>query len=542
MEPIRQTQVQPILLSKIRPNPQQPRHVITPEMVESMAASLKLAGLKNPVKVRPLTDGQFEIISGHIRAAGARKLDWETLPALVLDLTPEQVLLESILDNRGQEMNWLDLYQSIEILLKADPETNQKKVGDLLEVDQTTVSRASILMNCLNPGSRAKLYEQFVKPEAEQVTQRAVFALTLLKEPEKVEKALKVVLDHHMTEPQAAKLAAWVLQTGKDPGEYPQKREKEGEVDPSDPNSRFWKPLPSYMHVHKTSKGYRAVMDLTFVQGPVAVYGAMAWMENLKAQTNAGAPDPQFNNAWPQLVEGAKQQLEEEKRLQVEAEKHDKLLADEKALAKSQREEERQAAQKAKAEARNAAAALHSLKKTQTQKETQGTIRAMGELVKMKVGENLGPGTLTEMVVRAAHNGQKAKALKLYGDGLAHLGKTEEEQKALLSEIEEPVNQMADLKKQLGVRNSESGTSGSQTSAEKQTPVVANQAEAKGDGIQEQAPAPSPGLLGQVVQEAKDKLKDVTAQGVTDTLVKDAKQAINYQIRKGMRDILKDVF
>ena len=518
MEPVRQTQVQSVLLSKIHPNPNQPRHVITPEMVESMAASLKSAGIKNPVKLRPMPDGQFEIISGHIRAAGARKLDWETLPALVLDLTPEQALLESILDNRGQEMTWLDLYQSIESLQKVNPNLTQQELGDRLEVDRSVISRAIKLLSFLTESSRKLICENLTKLDGYQVSENAVYRLTDLKTPETVEKALQVVLDRHMTEPQAAKLAAWVLQTGKEPQEYPSqpgKKGKEQELDPSDPNAHYWKPLPSYVQVRKTPQGYRVVMDLMPSEGPVAVYGAMAWLESLKADAEGATPDMQYNDAYTQLVEEAKKRFAEESRLQKAAEE--------------QAEAQKATTEKAKAEAKKAATALKEFHKTQAQKQAQVALGDFKGIVRANIESNLGKGTLSDMVFKAAEGGQKAKALKLYADGLAHLGKTEADQKPALGMFEGFFAQWADLRRQSAVRNSQ--------------PTVEAQGPNPEAGInQSKDEASNAGsVLGQVVEAAKDKL-NMTPQSITDALVNDAKKAANYEIRKDMRDVLKDVF
>ena len=43
-----------IPITKIRPNPKQPRHVITPEAVDKKVASLKADGQETPIKVRQL--------------------------------------------------------------------------------------------------------------------------------------------------------------------------------------------------------------------------------------------------------------------------------------------------------------------------------------------------------------------------------------------------------------------------------------------------------------------------------------------------------
>lgn len=55
------------------------------------------------------------------------------------------------------------------------------------------------------------------------------------------------------------------------------------------------------------------------------------------------------------------------------------------------------------------------------------------------------------------------------------------------------------------------------------------------------SPAGKKSLLQQVGEEAKQDLK-ITPQGVTDALAKDAKQAVNYEIRRGLRSLINSFF
>src|SRR5258708_26437381 len=129
--------LQKIPLSKIRPNPNNPRHVIDPDVVESLAINLREEGQKTPVKARPLTpeerqadpDHEFELVGGHYRYLAAPKAGLTHLDSLVLDITPGQAFLEAGLDNRGQKMTWWDDYIAIETLKKIDPDITQQKIG-----------------------------------------------------------------------------------------------------------------------------------------------------------------------------------------------------------------------------------------------------------------------------------------------------------------------------------------------------------------------------------------------------------------------------
>jgi len=240
---------QAIPLSQIRPNPTNPRHIITPSMVEAMEASLKAVGLKNPIKLRvikpnEITDStrpgvnqgarspqshtlQYEIVSGHIRFAGAQKLGWETIQAYVLDLTPEQALLEAILDNRGQEMTWFDLYESVEALLKVNPKLTKKDLADQLEINPTTVSLATKVMDLLNEGSRRAILQNLqTSADLKGISAISVTRLIDLGDnPALIEKALKVVIAKNLIESQTQELVQW-LKNGRNIKDFKPKTEK----------------------------------------------------------------------------------------------------------------------------------------------------------------------------------------------------------------------------------------------------------------------------------------------------------------------------
>src|SRR6266550_4241448 len=119
--------LQKIAVSKIRVNATNPRKIITPGAIEAKAASLKELGQQTPIKVRKLEsvngntqDGaEYELIGGQLRLAAAKSLGWDTIDALVLDVTPTQADLAALMDNQGEEMHWLDWVIAIENMYAA---------------------------------------------------------------------------------------------------------------------------------------------------------------------------------------------------------------------------------------------------------------------------------------------------------------------------------------------------------------------------------------------------------------------------------------
>ena len=60
----------------IKPNPNQPRNTFDPETLAGLASSIEASGVVQPLLVRPLHDGSYELIAGERRWRAARRLAW----------------------------------------------------------------------------------------------------------------------------------------------------------------------------------------------------------------------------------------------------------------------------------------------------------------------------------------------------------------------------------------------------------------------------------------------------------------------------------
>src|SRR5688572_4715604 len=77
------TELREVAVELIRPNPAQPRKRFDPEALEALAGSLAERGVLQPVLVRPLAGGAYELVAGERRWRAARIAGLETMPALV---------------------------------------------------------------------------------------------------------------------------------------------------------------------------------------------------------------------------------------------------------------------------------------------------------------------------------------------------------------------------------------------------------------------------------------------------------------------------
>jgi ParB family chromosome partitioning protein len=90
-------------LELIRPNPEQPRTRFDPASITSLAASIADAGIVQPLIVRPLPDGRYELIAGERRWRAAREAGVQTAPAIVRDEAEADRLQTALIENVARE-------------------------------------------------------------------------------------------------------------------------------------------------------------------------------------------------------------------------------------------------------------------------------------------------------------------------------------------------------------------------------------------------------------------------------------------------------
>jgi ParB family transcriptional regulator, chromosome partitioning protein len=90
-------------LEVIGPSPHQPRTRFDPASISSLAASIADAGMVQPLIVRPLRDGRYELIAGERRWRAAREAAIETVPAIVRDEAEAEGLQTALIENMARE-------------------------------------------------------------------------------------------------------------------------------------------------------------------------------------------------------------------------------------------------------------------------------------------------------------------------------------------------------------------------------------------------------------------------------------------------------
>ena len=87
----------------IKPNPGQPRTTFDPEALAALAASIEASGIVQPLLVRPLPDGSYELVAGERRWRAAQQAGLEKVPAVVREQAEAERLQAALIENMVRE-------------------------------------------------------------------------------------------------------------------------------------------------------------------------------------------------------------------------------------------------------------------------------------------------------------------------------------------------------------------------------------------------------------------------------------------------------
>ena len=136
----RKNSIQDIEVFKIKPNPFQPRENFDEVTLESLKNSIAEKGIIQPVTVRKVEDG-YELIAGERRLRAVTALNFDSVPAYVLDVDRDEEMLElSLIENiQREDLNPIDIAKAYNKLL-VDCNMTQETVAKRVGKDRSTVA------------------------------------------------------------------------------------------------------------------------------------------------------------------------------------------------------------------------------------------------------------------------------------------------------------------------------------------------------------------------------------------------------------------
>ncbi|HKE47891.1 MAG TPA: ParB/RepB/Spo0J family partition protein [Rhodanobacteraceae bacterium] len=92
-----------LAIQAIQPGRYQPRHAMDPERLDDLAASIKAQGVIQPVVVREIAPGHYELIAGERRWRAAQKAGLADIPSLVKVVPDQAVVAMALIENIQRE-------------------------------------------------------------------------------------------------------------------------------------------------------------------------------------------------------------------------------------------------------------------------------------------------------------------------------------------------------------------------------------------------------------------------------------------------------
>jgi ParB family chromosome partitioning protein len=101
--PTEKTDASLIALDKIHLPPQQPRRYFDPQAMKDLVASVRQHGILQPLLVRPLSTGEYELVAGERRYRAATESGLTEVPVVIRELSNQEALQLALIENLQRE-------------------------------------------------------------------------------------------------------------------------------------------------------------------------------------------------------------------------------------------------------------------------------------------------------------------------------------------------------------------------------------------------------------------------------------------------------
>ena len=146
-EPVEQSAYRLLPIYKVEPNPDQPRQDFDEEELQALSESISIHGVIQPLTVRELSSGYYQIIAGERRWRAARQAGLSEVPAVVVEADDKKAMELALIENlQRQDLNPVEEalgYQS----LMADYGLTQEETASRVGKSRPAVANALRLLN-----------------------------------------------------------------------------------------------------------------------------------------------------------------------------------------------------------------------------------------------------------------------------------------------------------------------------------------------------------------------------------------------------------
>lgn len=205
-KPSEDTMIHQIEVSKIVPNPNQPRKEFADEAILKLADSIRQYGIIQPLTVRQTGDG-YELISGERRLRASKELGMETVPCVIMNVNEMKSAEMSIIENLLREdLNIFEQAHAIETLIDTYDLT-QEQIAKKLSNSQSFIANKLRLLR-LGDEEREKILKN-------NLTERHARALLRIYDTDTRRKVLDRIIEEGLNVTRSEELIEKIIVSSK---------------------------------------------------------------------------------------------------------------------------------------------------------------------------------------------------------------------------------------------------------------------------------------------------------------------------------------
>ena len=134
-------------INDIEPNKNQPRTQFDEQALSTLADSISKYGLLQPVVVRPLKNGMYQLVAGERRWRASRMAELNTIPAIIKEMSDAEVMQIALIENlQRQDLNPVEEANGYKTLMDEHLLT-QEQVAESVGKSRSAIANALRLLN-----------------------------------------------------------------------------------------------------------------------------------------------------------------------------------------------------------------------------------------------------------------------------------------------------------------------------------------------------------------------------------------------------------
>ncbi len=135
-----------LAVAAIEPHPDQPRRHFDEESLDELARSIATRGVIQPVIVRPMPGGRYQLVAGERRWRAAQRAQLHEMPALVRDLAERDVMALALIENlQRKDLNPVEEARAY-LRLSEREDMSQAEIARLVEKSRSHVANLMRLL------------------------------------------------------------------------------------------------------------------------------------------------------------------------------------------------------------------------------------------------------------------------------------------------------------------------------------------------------------------------------------------------------------